>query len=150
MQLEIGLKPLRKLALNNCNQILDGWKVGIVRAQMTRQLPYSFYWIQVRTVGREKIQLQNMSILVEPGPQPLRMVPPCVVEHHYQFLSTTTPSQQTPQKYLKTCGIESFGQHRHHSSIGRTNCAKNAHLLASGGMQHYRIQIFRRNPHGTA
>lgn len=150
MQLEIGLRPLGKLYSNNVNQFLEVLEVDVVRTQAAGQFPDSLRWIQIGTVRRQKIQSQDMTMLVEPGVQRPRMVPPGIVEDYHHLASMPSSAQQNAHEYLKAFSVECLGRHRHHSPIGRANRTKYGHLFSSRGMQHHGIQVFWRNPHGTA
>jgi hypothetical protein len=144
------LKPLCKLDLNNANQILESLEIDIVCAQSAGQLPDPFHRVQIRTIGRQEIQPQDMTMFVEPGTQGACMMPTGIVKHDDHLAPMASPAQQSTQEGLKSLRVKRFGWHRHHSTIGRTNCTKDGHLFASRSMQHYGIQIFWRNPHGTA
>jgi len=148
--LEIGLEPLRKLDLNNGSQILESLEIDIVRAQSAGQFPGPFHRIQIGTIGRQEIQPQDTTMFMEPGTQGACMMPTGIVKHDHHLAPTTSAAQQSTQEDLKPFRVKRFGWHRHHSTIDWTNRTKDGHLLARRSMQHYGIQIFWRNPHGTA
>jgi len=138
------------LGSNNVNQFLEVLEIDIMRAQASSQFPDSFRRIQIGTVRRQKIQSQDMTMLVEPGVQCPRMVPPGIVEDDHHLASTPSSAQQNAHEDLKAFGVECLGRHRHHSPIGRAHRTQYGRLFSSRGMQHHGIQVFRRNPHGTA
>ncbi len=144
------MEPLCKLYSNNSNQLLKSLEIDIVRAQTAGQFPNPFHRVQVGTVGWQEIQPQDTTMFAEPGTQGSCMMPTGIVEYHHHLASMTSPAQQMTQEDLKTLRVEGFCWYRHHSTIGRTNCTKNSHLFASRSVQHHGIQVFWRNPHGTA
>ena len=68
------------------NEFVKNWEIAVMGTLVTRQLPDTFYRIQVRAVGRQEVQLHNVSVLMQPRVQLPGMVPPRIV-HDDKHLS---------------------------------------------------------------
>ena len=85
------MKPPRKLDFNNVNQILERLEIDIVRAQSAGQFPDPFHQVQIKAIGRQEIQPQDMTMFVELGTQGPCMMPTGIVKYVYHLAPTALP-----------------------------------------------------------
>lgn len=111
------------------------------------QFPDPFHGIEVWTVRGEKIQLHGMTVFMQPRLELTRVMPTRVVHDHEHCAAFATMTHELVQKRLERRSVERIRLTGDKASILDADGAKHGHALASGRVQHYGIDVLRRNPH---
>ena len=119
-------------------------------AQAASPFPDTRDRIELRTVGRQEIQLHPTMTCLKPGTEIPRMVIRGVVQDQLQTSTGAVMLQELLQKPSKTDPIECLFHPRHQFAISNTHSPEQAHVLAGRSMQEDGVGFFRRNPHGAA
>jgi hypothetical protein len=72
------------------NEMLEFWKMAIVRTQSTSQSPEVFDWVQVRAVRRKEVDSNHIFMVLNPGANLFGIMPPGIVQrsNHGSALSS--------------------------------------------------------------
>ena len=120
---------------NGRDEIIQNGKIAVMGTLIARQLPNAFHRIQVRAVRRQEIQLDDLSVLVEPRIQMPCMVPPRVVHHDKHLMILAAVVQELFQEGLKGHRVEGVGTARNKAAVVKTHGTEQRHALARRGMQ---------------
>ena len=135
---------------NSGNKILKDWEIAVMSTLVPRELPHTFYRIQIRAIGWQEIQLHNVTVFMKPGLELPGMVPPRVVhDDKHRSIFPAVPHELF-QEQLKGASVKGIGTARDEASVLNANRAEQRHTLAGGRVQQDRIRVFRRYPHGAS
>lgn len=146
----IGFTPNGELIEHGRDQLFEDREIPVVGADSARQFPDTLYGVQLGTVGREKIQDQLLAMIPQPRVQESGMMP-CGVIYNHDHPSPLPPmTQQLDQEGQKRLRFEfGFATNDQSSAFGM-NGPVQTHRFPSGRVQDHRIDVFGRDPHGTA
>ena len=118
-----------------------------MRTETPRQFPNPFNRIEIRAVGRKKIELEPKAMLVKPRLKNSRMVMPGVVCNDDHLPIRAGMTNKDPQKSLECLGVECLGRLGDQAPVGRADGPVHRHRLAGRRMIEDGIGVFRGNPH---
>ena len=129
------------------DEIIENGKIAVMGTLIARELPNPFHRIQVRAVRGQEIQLDDMSVLVQPRIQMPRMVPPRVVHNDNHLVILAAVMHELFQEGLKGHRVKGVGASRNKAAVVKTHGTEQRHALARRGVQQDWIRILRRYPH---
>ena len=139
-----------KLSKHGLGQRVEEREVLVVRYEPARQFPHALLVVEIRAVGRQEVQTQDVAVCVEPRLQRLGVMVFGVVNNDDLDAPGAPVSHEMSQERLKGFRIERTQAIRHEPSVARTHRPEDRHALARGRMEHHRIGQIRWHPHDAA
>ena len=138
------------MAPDSSNEFVKNREIAVMGTLVTRQLPDTFYRIQVRAVGRQEVQLHNVPVFMQPRMQLPGMVPPRVVHNDKHFSILAAVAHELFQKQFERRGVKRVGPAWNKASVLNTYRTEKGHAFARRRMQNNGVHVFRRYPHRAA
>jgi len=145
------LDPPDELGFYGIDDRLECREVAIMQAQPPHKLPETLDGIELRTVGREKIQGEALGallppVLVEDGV----MVPGIVCDGDHAVTALGAEMPEISHELPKRHGVEPlFLPTEGELPVTQADGAEVANALPAGMMQHDRIRCFGWHPHAA-
>src|SRR5437016_960527 len=150
MEHPIWLAPALKAAHDRSDQLHEGGEVVVVRGEPASQLPDPLDRSQLRAVGRQKQQGQQMPDAVQERLQLTGVVIAGVVHHDDHAFAAPAMAQQLTQEPLERVGVEFRRGRPDELPAIEVHRPEAGDRFARGRVQHNRILVLGRYPHPGA
>lgn len=113
------------------------------------EFPHTLHRVQFGTIGRQEIESNAVTVLIEPWLETFGMMPTGIVNDDNHETVPAPVTKKLYQERQKRLCVEFLTQRSHQAPIGVTDSSENTDALAGRRMKHDGIDILGRHPHGT-
>ena len=138
-----------KLGFDNILNIIEGMGISVMQTISAQQLPNPLRGIEVRAVGRQKVENKAIGVLLSPLPVQYGMMVLCVVGDQNHFASRIgTHFEQFLHKLMEGLRVELvWFSHGYKQSVPQPHGSKVPHAFAAREMPKHRVLDLGWNPH---